>query len=385
MICPGCGYENKHDALVCNLCQKVLRREKAEPPPYRAEERRAPAIEPGPEPEPEEPRRVPIPFLVLGVVLVLWGATVTMQRFRALTFPTYPQVMQPEEALARSGYAYVRWDPSIVRKDDAIFRVSDSRFSSFDPRVSLDLASPAELIAQSAKALGTYTRVSGVLPMLQYFVLTQKRVTYDKNAAMPTSEKTEGRRIYAPVVGTGARLWVLSKWFGPSIDVKAEPWLSQAAYAGIVAPLSQDVEFARLSNEWQRSTGSKLPEGALVLIDQPPPAAEKVSHMYPLGPSNELWIEVPDDADLELGLPEGVLDLTLDGAWAVDGVKKAVEKQHGKGAPIPKRVRTILQTTPAEFARIRALPGRVSPFGVTLVALGLLLVGYTGFRLVQRR
>ena len=39
MKCPQCGYDNAEDALCCNLCQLVLRREKpkaAPPPPPRA-------------------------------------------------------------------------------------------------------------------------------------------------------------------------------------------------------------------------------------------------------------------------------------------------------------------------------------------------------------
>ena len=41
--CPFCGYENKDDALSCNLCQNVLKREKKGPPP-RDEESAAPVL-----------------------------------------------------------------------------------------------------------------------------------------------------------------------------------------------------------------------------------------------------------------------------------------------------------------------------------------------------
>lgn len=40
--CPNCGYENADEALSCNLCQRVLRKEKpAAPPPAAGEDREA--------------------------------------------------------------------------------------------------------------------------------------------------------------------------------------------------------------------------------------------------------------------------------------------------------------------------------------------------------
>lgn len=32
IVCPKCGYENLNDALYCNLCNHIFRREKKEPP-----------------------------------------------------------------------------------------------------------------------------------------------------------------------------------------------------------------------------------------------------------------------------------------------------------------------------------------------------------------
>jgi uncharacterized Zn finger protein (UPF0148 family) len=32
IVCPKCGYENLDDALYCNLCKEIFRKEKKEPP-----------------------------------------------------------------------------------------------------------------------------------------------------------------------------------------------------------------------------------------------------------------------------------------------------------------------------------------------------------------
>jgi len=385
MICPGCGYDNKPDALTCNLCQRVLRRERAVSRPIAPTTSDAAPM--ASEAVPHEPERgaKPWPILALGVLLLLWGATTFANRWRKYTFPPYPKEVLPAGALSAPGYAYVRWNPALVRKEDVVFRIGEfpARFKSNDPRVGFDAASPSDLVARSAKLTGSYVSVGSVLPMLQYFVLTQKRVTYEKDGVLaPATEQTLGRRIYAPVVGTGGRLWVLSKWFPPEVDVKAEPWLVQGAYAGLLLELSRDPEYGRLSAEWNRSTGgTKLPANALILVDQPPRTGEKVARWYPLGPSNELWIEVPDESSLELSLPEGMVDLPRESSTERDALSAHLEERHGKAAPKPGTLRTIVLGTPAEFTRIRKLPGRVSSFGIVLMGLGALVAGIAGMRI----
>ncbi|MBI2395349.1 MAG: hypothetical protein HYV09_37615, partial [Deltaproteobacteria bacterium] len=289
MNCPGCGYDNKPDALVCNLCQRMLRKAEPRPRPPREQPPPAPAASDVPAVEPTHRRATPWPILALGLVLMLWGTTLIVKRWRTYTLPPYPKNASPAEALTAPGYAYVRWDRALVRKDEVVYRVGHfpAKFVGADPRVGFEAASPSELLAKRAQLTGSYVRVGTVLPMLQSFILTQKRVTTGPGG-QDSHEETIGRRIYAPVIGTGARLWVLSKWFPPQVDVAAEPWLVQGAYAGVLRELGHDPEYARLEREWHRSGLGTRPRDAVVLVDGPPHTKDDVARWYPLGPSNEL-------------------------------------------------------------------------------------------------
>ncbi|MBI2395784.1 MAG: hypothetical protein HYV09_39835, partial [Deltaproteobacteria bacterium] len=136
-----------------------------------------------------------------------------------------------------------------------------------------------------------------------------------------------------------------------------------------------DEEYARLEREWNRSGLGTLPRDAVVLVDEPPHTKDDVARWYPLGPSNELWIEVPDDADLDLSYPEGVVDLPSESGKERETLANYLEQRHGKKAVVPQNLRVIVLATPPEFAKLRNLPGRVSRFGIGVVIVGGLVIG----------
>ncbi|MGZ3448174.1 MAG: hypothetical protein ACXVEF_01170 [Polyangiales bacterium] len=378
MRCPSCSFENKEGALVCNLCQKVLRREGASlppRPPRPTPEISAAVVEP-----PRERAPIPWAILALGAVLLLWGLSATVKQYRLLGFPPYPKDASPEQILAWPGYGYVRWDRALVRKDDVIYQ-SGKRFTATDPRVQFEASNGFDILAKRNTLVGSYVRLNGQLPVLRYFVLTEKRVTYQRSASgfneQIIDETTLCRRIYAPMLGTGGKMWVLSRCFPDKADLTADPWLGQGAYAGILVPLSEDKELAALDREWMKSSPAHIPADALMIVDQPPTAADDVRSWYPLGPSNALFVEVPPDSDLELAYPEGVVDLPEEYSERPNAIAAVLSQKAVKPITVPKTMRVVSLTTPPKFVEDRHLGSRFSKFGFGLALAGAAILAVT--------
>lgn len=435
MTCPKCGYDNKPDALVCNLCRHMLRKERAAaaraieaaPEPASAPAQPSflpPRIEPpriesaeaspphAPEPRPaavvhgtyrEAPveatraltdvatrssRGGAILLLVWALLFAGWGASLVVKRTRLVSFPLYPKTASAHEILGWPGYGYVRFDRNLLRKDASFYRVvhgGSTTFSSSDPRVGFDATDPRQILAQAKSRVGTYVRLAKPPPMLQAWKLTQyrTRAPIGHPAGPKPGDEVLGHRVFAPVLGTNGKLWVVSKWYGPKVEVKTDTFLASTDFAGQLVPLASTLEgeWGKLAQEYRQSMRGELPRDAVAILDEPPPSADSVTQWIPLGDSSGVFVEVPDDVDLAMSYPEGVVDLPSDGAYEPNRLAAFLSAREKKKIEVD-RFRVIVLVTPERFKELRALPPKLHQGGVVLLGIGgaFLLAAIARFR-----
>lgn len=392
MNCPKCAYLNKPGAVVCNFCQELLGPKRVATRPMQAAV--SPATqEPAPPPATLQstPSHAPIlhrrprpPFPLgmtfAGLLLVAIGTSCSVKQYRRATFPTYPQSLTPQQMLEHRGYGYTRFDRTQILRDQPVYR-APSGFSRTDPRITFETTSPDELATQQAKHLESYVRLRTV-PLVQYFTLTEIKRTYDGHGAA-TEEQLPGFRIFAPVVGSGGAVWAASPWFAN--EPKAEPFLNAGVYAGTLRPLRTMLgfDYHKLESAYragQQSGGKNIPAHAVAIVEGPQPSGNKVWTWYPLGARYDLFVEVPDEEDIDLSYAEGILDEPLSDSARAD-FDRMLGEQVSTVARLPPGARAIILTKPDDFRRERKLGERYSRFWLSVLGIGLALLAVAGIRM----
>jgi hypothetical protein len=375
--CPSCGYDNKPDALTCNLCQAILRREKpipVTPPPELAEPvaTLAPAAW---HPRPPFPAKA----LLFGLAFAVLGTFLSCRQYRRATFPQYPRTMSTSEMLAHSGYAYTRFNRDEVLRDQAVFR-KRSDFHAIDPRVGFETSDVRELLKSRDKLMGTYVKLNNAGPFLRYFTLISKRIHYQNGQVV--QEETIGHRVFAPTLFGDGAVWVVSGY--SQTEPKAEPFLNAGTHAGTLVSLKvllDNESFSKLQHAYS-SGPNKVNYDSIAIVEGPAEAGKDVSAWYPLGTSHELFVEVPDDADLDYDYSEGILDEPITAAQRA-ALQTALDKRGGPKVTLPEKVRAIVLTKPEAFKESRRIGDRFDRFYLGLIATGAILLGVAVLRLRQ--
>lgn len=381
MNCPSCGYDNKPDALTCNLCQAILRREKPLPstprerPPSATPPPAAPTFSTVPRARPP----FPLAAIFFGLALFFLGGHLSCRQYRRASFPEYPRNMTPTEMLAHSGFAYTRFDRNQVLRDQAVFKKS-SQFLAVDPRVGFETANAKDILSSRTKLMGTYVRFTNAVPFLQYFTLISKRIHYTNGHAV--HEETLGHRVFAPVLGANGALWIVSPY--SQTEPKVEPFIAAGTYSGTLMPLKELLDnenFAKLQHAYSSGPNS-VNESAVAIVEGPAPTGADVSAWYPLGPAHDLFVEVPDDADLDLDYAEGVLDEPLSSS-ARSALQAALDKRGAPKVTLPKTVRAIVLTKPDDFKEARRIGEKFDRYYFGILATGAVLLAIAGLRIKQ--
>jgi len=377
MPCPKCQYENKPDALVCNLCQHVLRRvgaPRVQPPRTSATPMPAQTFV-------EPPRqRTPFPWgvTILSALLLAWGLSLIVQRRRLVTFPEYPRNASPQQIVAEPGYAYVRFDRARLQRDAGFFaarRGRETSFSASDPRIGFTAATPGEILSRAKDHPKGFVQISKLPPLLEVYELTQKRIHYEGPlyARKTTSEELLGHRFYAPVLGTKGRLWLVSTWYAPNLKPSMETFAATTSFSGTLEPLTLEPDAMA-----QLKAKTHVPHDAIAIVaGATAPTHDSVSTWFPLGDSYDVFVEAPDDVDVDQVYSEGVADLPIASATERAALAAFLTKRLGHSVALPPRVRVVVLADPSEFTSLRVLPSKWHPVGIASACIGgvsLLLV-----------
>lgn len=320
----------------------------------------------------------PLGLISFGLLSFVLGAYLSCWQYRRATFPEYPRNMSAQEMLSHRGFAFTRYDRGQLLREQALYRVRGT-FQLADPRVGFESASSSEILAAKTRLLRTWVRLSKTPPMLRYFTLIQKKITYRNGVEQ--HEEVTGYRLFAPAGGSGGALWVVSPF--TQTEPKPEPFLTAGAYAGYLVPLRELLakeDFHKLAQLYGPSVGdSSIPQGAVAIVEGSPPTAEEVDEWYPLGPLHDLFVVVPDDADLDGDYAEGMLDEPLSSS-ARASLQQALDHRAGAKVTLPPVVRPIVLTTPEAFKKQRGLEARFSRYYLGLLALGVMMLAMAGVR-----
>jgi hypothetical protein len=363
MKCPSCGYENKPDALTCNLCQHILRREKTSPAAPR------PVAPPVTEAAPAQPiaraPRGPFPLKLIffGLLLTVLGTFLSCRQYRRASLPNQPRVMSKQEMLDHSGFAFTRYERGELLRDAPLYH-SNHVFHAVDPRVGFEAANAKDLLAARKKVVGTFVRLADSGPFLSYYTLQTKKITYGK----VTEEQILGYRIFAPVLAGNGSLWIASPSY--ATEPKGEHFAPRAYQGTLIYLKSLFTE--ETYHKLERAYGTLIPNEAVVIVEGDAPTSERVTTWYPLGPTYDLFVAVPDDADVDLAYAEGILDEPLSDLDRKN-LQTALDRTNKK-ISLPPRVRAIVITDPERFKADRRLGERFDRFYIGIAVTGLLLL-----------
>ena len=181
-------------------------------------------------------------------------------------------------------------------------RVSRRRVSlknslaAWTSQISVDVAKPIELpdmtaaIARSDELRGRRVRLGGVMALSA--MILRSRVTYTENGQSRTEVRSRPTRIYAPVLGTKRRLWVLSNVTRVTSvdDPQVTQFMRQGTYTGVLRPLSSTVDLKLVRNA--RVVSGKRPGNAIRFQQTVPSDAVAIVGVDPSKKSN-VWIVAP--------------------------------------------------------------------------------------------